>query len=312
MRKSSHACFLVRDGGAPVKTSGYRAHDARPRSTASETYTSWPARRKNICHPGRPSGVVSQVTPVRPPPCQSSSGYFARGWASLTYCTYICSTSKSPFRSTVIGGAPAVRTTSRVGSPVSDAERPPMWKLPTSETDSGSPAPTRPSTRAVTLIADAAMRMCSSSSAIQLVPARQPPSGWRSYQLNANRMAPAPLDSRRPREVGDATARGGWRDVLAPRRDDALPLHDRRAELRPERIHGHASRSRHRAGTRDPIPARSELVERREHVKGFARHPAIVPRGPPRGLRRCDGAAEHELSVARPRQLIREPRDLLG
>jgi hypothetical protein len=81
-----------------------------------------------------PSGFVSQVTPDRPPPCHNSSGTRVRGVASLTYCTYICSTSNSPFGSTLIGGAPGLNTTSLLGSPVSVSVRPPTWKLPTSLT----------------------------------------------------------------------------------------------------------------------------------------------------------------------------------
>jgi len=90
--------------------------------------------RKNCCQPGLPSGLVSQVTPVRPPPCHKSSGTLAFGCESLTYCTYICSTASSPFGSTLIGGAPGLTTTSRVGIPLSVAVRPPTWKLPTSLT----------------------------------------------------------------------------------------------------------------------------------------------------------------------------------
>src|SRR6185436_3127758 len=68
-------------------------------------------------------------------PCQSNSGYFALGLASFTYCTYICSTSKSPLGSTLIGAEPAVNTTSLVGTPESETGRPPTWKLPISATD---------------------------------------------------------------------------------------------------------------------------------------------------------------------------------
>ena len=70
------------------------------------------------CQPHLPSGLVSQVTPVRPPPCQNRIGTLARGCASLTNWTYIWSTSNSPFGSTLRGGEPGVNATSRVGMPV--------------------------------------------------------------------------------------------------------------------------------------------------------------------------------------------------
>jgi hypothetical protein len=58
----------------------------------------------------------------------------AFGCASLTYCTYICSTSNSPFGSTLSAGMPGLNATSLTGIPLSVAARPPMWKLPTSLT----------------------------------------------------------------------------------------------------------------------------------------------------------------------------------
>jgi hypothetical protein len=68
MRKRSKGPALVRRIGSAEKMSGYGAQ------------------------PGRPSGVVSYVTPVRPPPCQRRSGALPRSRAGRKYCTYICST----------------------------------------------------------------------------------------------------------------------------------------------------------------------------------------------------------------------------
>jgi hypothetical protein len=58
-----------------------------------------PERRKNICHPGRPSGVVSQFAPVMPPPCHINSGTGMRGSERRTNWTYIWPTMISPFGS---------------------------------------------------------------------------------------------------------------------------------------------------------------------------------------------------------------------
>src|SRR5882762_5932597 len=61
MRKRSKGFALARNTGSPLKISGYIAQPARPRSTASELYTSQPCLMKKFNQPSRPSGVVSQV-----------------------------------------------------------------------------------------------------------------------------------------------------------------------------------------------------------------------------------------------------------
>ena len=57
---------------------GNIAQPARPRSTASQTTTSWPASSRRHSQPWRPSGVDSHCAPVMPPPCHSSTGRAAR------------------------------------------------------------------------------------------------------------------------------------------------------------------------------------------------------------------------------------------
>lgn len=55
---------LLKQGGTGL-ISGNLTQLARPRSTASDTQTLEPWRRNRVSKPSRPSGVVSQVTPVR-------------------------------------------------------------------------------------------------------------------------------------------------------------------------------------------------------------------------------------------------------
>src|SRR5881628_505478 len=106
MRKRSKGFALARNTGSPLKMSGVIAQPARPRSTASELYTSQPCLTKKFNQPSRPSGVVSYVTPVRPPPCHIRRGTAPRRSAGRKYCTYIASTEYVPLRSTFAGTPP--------------------------------------------------------------------------------------------------------------------------------------------------------------------------------------------------------------
>src|SRR6266513_598013 len=132
MRKRSKGFAFARNTGSLLKISGYIAQPARPRSTASELYTSQPCLTKKFIHPSRPSGVVSYVTPVRPPPCHIRSGTAPRRFAGRKYCTYIASTAYVPLRSTFAGTPPGVNTTSFTGLPVISTSRPPTWNEPMS------------------------------------------------------------------------------------------------------------------------------------------------------------------------------------
>src|SRR5712691_2290443 len=151
MRKRSKGFALARNTGSPLKISGNIAQPARPRSTASELYTSQPCFTKKFIQPSRPSGVVSYVTPVRPPPCHIRSGTAPRRFAGRKYCTYIASTEYVPFGSTFAGTPPGVNTTSFTGLPEISTSRPPTWNEPMSRSAIGAwaqPARTRiPRTR---------------------------------------------------------------------------------------------------------------------------------------------------------------------
>src|SRR6266568_9503639 len=137
MRKRSKGFALARNTGSPLKMSGVIAQPARPRSTASELYTSQPCLTKKFNQPSRPSGVVSYVTPVSPPPCHIKSGTAPRRFADRKYCTYIASTEYVPLRSTFAGTPPGVKTTSLTGLPVISTSRPPTWNEPISASTIG-------------------------------------------------------------------------------------------------------------------------------------------------------------------------------
>src|SRR6266581_6250194 len=132
MRKRSKGFALARNTGSPLKMSGVIAQPARPRSSASELYTSQPCLTKKLSQPSRPSGVVSYVTPVSPPPCHIKSGTAPRRFADRKYCTYIASTEYVPLRSTFAGTPPGVNTTSLTGFPEISTSRPPTWNEPMS------------------------------------------------------------------------------------------------------------------------------------------------------------------------------------
>src|SRR5712691_7710386 len=138
MRKRSKGFALARNTGSPLKISGYIAQPARPRSTASELYVSQPCLTKKFSQPSRPSGVVSYVTPVSPPPCHIRSGTAPRRFAGRKYCTYIASTEYVPFRSTFAGTPPGVNTTSLTGFPEISTSRPPTWNEPMSRRAMGA------------------------------------------------------------------------------------------------------------------------------------------------------------------------------
>src|SRR5713226_9297703 len=140
MRKRSKGFALARNTGSPLKISGVIAQPARPRSTASELYTSQPCFTKKFNQPSRPSGVVSYVTPVSPPPCHIKSGTAPRRFAGRKYCTYIASTEYVPFKSTFAGTPPGVNTTSFTGLPEISTSRPPTWNEPMSRKAIGSAA----------------------------------------------------------------------------------------------------------------------------------------------------------------------------
>src|SRR6267143_5427548 len=137
MRKRSKGFALARNTGSPLKMSGVIAQPARPRSTASELYTSQPRLTKKFNQPSRPSGVVSYVTPVSPPPCHIKSGTAPRRFAGRKYCTYIASTAYVPLRSTFAGTPPGVNTTSFTGLPLIVTSRPPTWNEPMSRNAMG-------------------------------------------------------------------------------------------------------------------------------------------------------------------------------
>src|SRR2546425_13015513 len=138
MRKRSKGFALARNTGSPLKMSGVIAQPARPRSTASELYVSQPCLTKKLSQPSRPSGVVSYVTPVSPPPCHIKSGTAPRRFAGRKYCTYIASTEYVPFRSTFAGTPPGVNTTSLTGFPETSTSRPPTWNEPMSRRAMGT------------------------------------------------------------------------------------------------------------------------------------------------------------------------------
>ena len=76
-----------------------------------------------LSQPSRPSGVLSNVTPVRPPPCHISSGYLPLRFFGRKYCTYICSTMNWPFGSSFDVGPPGTRWISRTSLPLTSAMR---------------------------------------------------------------------------------------------------------------------------------------------------------------------------------------------
>src|SRR5467141_2304768 len=138
MRKRSKGFAFARNTDSPLKMSGVIAQPARPRSTAAELDTSQPCFTKKFNQPSRPSGVVSYVTPVRPPPCHNRSGTAPRRFAGRKYCTYIASTEYVPFGSTFAGTPPGVNTTSFTGLPEISTSRPPTWNEPMSRSAIGA------------------------------------------------------------------------------------------------------------------------------------------------------------------------------
>ena len=87
MRYSDHISSALRATGASGHMPGSAHQPARPRSTPSMTCTGKPARRKSSSQPGRLSGVVSHIDPVRQPPWMSTKGGRDPAFSGTKLCT---------------------------------------------------------------------------------------------------------------------------------------------------------------------------------------------------------------------------------